>query len=196
MTGNGTTVSGMIDAIIDRIIQAEGATFTNDPNDSGHATKYGVTQQNLAEYSGHAVTVDDVRNLTLDIARAVHRELKVTRPHFSKLIPLSQKIAAEVIDTAVNAGPSRATMILQRCLNALNRNEKDYRDVVADGNCGPATINALAAFLKLRGTEGEIVLWCALNCLQGEFYISLAERRPKDENFVYGWLLNRVTIHA
>jgi len=32
----------------------------------------------------------------------------------------------------------------------------------------------------------------ALNCLQGAFYVELAEKREKDERFVYGWLLNRV----
>ncbi len=36
----------------------------------------------------------------------------------------------------------------------------------------------------------------ALNALQGAFYVELAERRAKDEAFVYGWLLNRVEIAA
>jgi Co/Zn/Cd efflux system component len=36
------------------------------------------------------------------------------------------------------------------------------------------------------------VLVAALNALLGEFLIDLAERRPKDEAFLYGWLKARV----
>jgi len=39
-----------------------------------------------------------------------------------------------------------------------------------------------------------LVLCRALNCLQGAYYIELAERREKDERFVYGWLKNRVVL--
>ena len=31
-----------------------------------------------------------------------------------------------------------------------------------------------------------------LDAQQGAFYMDLAERRPKDERFVYGWFLHRV----
>ena len=57
---------------------------------------------------------------------------------------------------------------------------------------GPSTLKALNAYLTKRGTQGELVLLRALNCLQGAFYIELVERRYKDEVFIYGWLLNRV----
>lgn len=58
----------------------------------------------------------------------------------------------------------------------------------------PRTLAALRAYLAKRGTEGETVLLKALNCLQGERYIDIAERRPKDEEFVYGWLRARVAL--
>jgi lysozyme family protein len=189
-----SATSDPISAIIDRIIVEEGSTFTSDPSDSGGPTKYGVTQQNLSEYLHRAALIDDVRDLTIETARLVHRKLKVTDPHFDRLLPVSERIAVEVIDTGVNCGTTRATIFLQRCLNALNRNGRDYPDIGADGVCGAATIGALTAYLRVRGAKGEAALWVALNCLQGEFYISLAERRPKDQRFLYGWLLNRVTL--
>ena len=34
----------------------------------------------------------------------------------------------------------------------------------------------------------------ALNCLQGERYIGLAEGRPANEEFVWGWIKNRVDL--
>ena len=44
--------------------------------------------------------------------------------------------------------------------------------------------------------EGEQVLVKALNCLQGERYIKLAEKRQKNESFVFGWLGTRIELPA
>ena len=40
--------------------------------------------------------------------------------------------------------------------------------------------------------SGEAVLLRALEALQGERYLRLAERRPANEAFLYGWLANRI----
>ena len=77
-------------------------------------------------------------------------------------------------------------------LNALNRNARDYPDVAADGRVGPQTLAALAGFLKARGAAGERVLLKALDALQGERYVALAEARPANEAYLYGWLAGRV----
>jgi hypothetical protein len=64
---------------------------------------------------------------------------------------------------------------------------------VPDGRIGPQTLGALDCFLRLRGTsQGETVLLRALEALQGERYLRLAERRPANEAFLYGWLANRI----
>ncbi len=182
-----------IDQIIEGVIAREGSEFTNDPNDSGGATRWGITRDALSKWRNAAVTSDDVRRLTAIEAKRIYRARYVTQPGFDAVATVSAAIAEELIDTGVNTGPARAAEMLQRCLNALNRQERDYPDVKVDGDCGPGTIAALRAFLKLRATDGELVILRALNCLQGEFYISLAERRPKDESFLFGWLLNRVS---
>ena len=75
----------------------------------------------------------------------------------------------------------------------LNRNGKDYPDLTPDGRVGPTTLGALDSFLRVRGeTSGETVLLRALEALQGERYLRLAERRPANEAFLYGWLANRI----
>ena len=52
---------------------------------------------------------------------------------------------------------------------------------------------ALDSFLEARGKRGgETVLLHALEALQGERYVRLAERRPANEAFLYGWLANRI----
>ena len=50
----------------------------------------------------------------------------------------------------------------------------------------------MRAFVAVRGTAGEVVLLKALEALQGERYIALAERRPSQEAFLYGWLAGRI----
>ena len=62
-----------------------------------------------------------------------------------------------------------------------------------DGRVGPVTLAALDAFLEARGAKGgETILLRALEALQGERYLRLAENRPANEAFLYGWLANRI----
>lgn len=179
--------------IISDVLAREGDEFTNDPNDSGGATRFGVTQATLAAWRKQPVTIEDVRNLTEAEARSIYYNLYVLAPGFGQVMEVSEPIAEELVDSGVNAGPAQAARWLQRALNVFNRQQRDYRDVEVDGKCGSTTIVALKAFLRLRGADGEVVLLRALNALQGAFYIELAERRMKDEQFVVGWLLNRVS---
>ena len=72
-------------------------------------------------------------------------------------------------------------------------NCRGYSDLVPDGRFGPASIAALDAFLAARGRRGgETILLRALEALQGERYLRLAEKRPANEAFLYGWLANRI----
>jgi lysozyme family protein len=68
-------------------------------------------------------------------------------------------------------------------------------DLTPDGRIGAQTLAALDTFLKVRGSSGETVLLRALEALQGERYLRLAERRPANEAFLYGWLANRIGDH-
>ena len=39
-------------------------------------------------------------------------------------------------------------------------------------------------------------MFILLNCLQGAYYVDLAERREKDQRFMYGWLTHRVAAQV
>jgi lysozyme family protein len=181
-----------IDAIIARIIEREGDVFTNDPNDSGGPTRFGITQGALSEFLGRPALVSDVMMLDRPQAVEFYWHKQVYKPKFDQIVAISEAVGAEVIDTGTLTGTPRAGMFLQRALNAMNNGGKHYADVLVDGDCGPRTREALRAFIAKRGAEGEKVLVAALNSLLGEFLIDLAERRPKDEAFLYGWLKARV----
>lgn len=176
-----------ISALIDEVIAREGG-YSNHPADRGGPTNFGITQA-VAYANGYA---GDMRQLPRRLAETIYRRLYWERPGYAFVAELAPKIAAELFDTAVNMGQGTATAFLQRALNALNRNQKDYPDIKVDRVAGARTLAALGSFLKLRGKAGEKVLLKAIEALQGERYISLAEGRPANEAFLYGWLANRI----
>jgi lysozyme family protein len=178
-----------IDSLIDGVIGREGS-FTNNPNDPGGATCWGITER-VARANGYA---GPMNALPRDTAKEIYFGQYVRKPGFSAIMPLSERIAEEVVDTGVNMGPAVSAMMLQRALNALNGQAKYYPDIAVDGDVGPGTITALKAYLARRGPGGEVVLLKALNVLQGERYIEIAEKRQAAEDFVYGWLANRVAL--
>lgn len=69
-----------------------------------------------------------------------------------------------------------------------------YPDLDADGRIGPRAITALKAYLNYRKKDGETVLLRGLNSSQGAKYLELAEKDETQEDFLFGWVLNRVEI--
>jgi len=176
-----------VDSLIDEVIGREGG-YSNHPADRGGPTRWGITEA-TARAHGYA---GDMRQFPREQAVAIYKRLYWHRPAFHRVRPLAPALAAELFDTAVNMGPAVAVGFLQRALNALNRGAADYPDIVSSERIDDATEAALAAFMRKRGPMGESVLLKAVEALQGERYLRLAEKRPANEAFLYGWLANRV----
>jgi lysozyme family protein len=175
----------------DPILEREGG-YVNHPADKGGPTCFGITEA-VARAHGYRGAM---RQLPREEAIGIYRRLYWLRPRFNEVASRSPKVAEELFDTGVNMGPAVAATFLQRALTALNRNGNDYADLVPDGRIGDVTLEALDCFLRVRGAaNGETVLLRALEALQGERYLRLAERRPANEAFLYGWLANRIGEH-
>ncbi|MEO5972219.1 MAG: glycosyl hydrolase 108 family protein [Sphingomicrobium sp.] len=177
-----------VDALIEALIEREG-DYSNHPADRSGPTRFGVTEA-TARAHGYG---GPMALLPRDEAAAIYRRVYWLRPRFDEVARRSPRIAADLFDTGVNMGPGIASTFLQRALTALNRETRDYPDLVPDGCVGAVTLAALDAFLEARGDPGgETVLLRALEALQGERYLRLAEKRPANELFLYGWLANRI----
>ena len=168
--------------VINEIIRVEGG-YVNDPRDSGGETNFGITAA-IARANGYN---GDMRDMPRSVAFDIYSAKYWDAVRGDDLAELSEVVAFEVVDTGVNMGQARAGKFLQRALNVLGD-----CGLKVDGAIGPATLASLRKYMGKRDDEETLVK--ALNCLQGSYYITLAERREKDRAFIYGWLKNRVTL--
>ncbi len=178
--------------IIDHVI-AIAVGYVNDPDDSGGETNHGITSKVARAFGYNGL----MENLPRHLAFQIYEQQNWAKLRLDEVCDLERQfagvhneIAAELFDTAVNMGTGRAGEFLQTSLNLLTTEA----DLKVDGGIGPATLARLENYLGDRGLNGVLVLVRMLNTCQGAFYMSLSERRSKDEKFIFGWFLNRVSF--
>ena len=145
--------------------------------DAGGETMWGITIGTARQHGYQG----PMRDMPRDVAARIYRQSYVIGPGFDRIAELCAPVGEELVDTGVNMGVAVAGRFLQRALNSLNRNGRDFADVVVDGECGRATRIALSAFLK-RLLEAQ----------QAVRYMEISAARPSNENFMFGWVSNRV----
>lgn len=175
--------------IIDKAVATEGG-YTNNAADLGGPTIWGITER-VARKNGFTA---NMQTMSREIAKTIYLREYVQAPGFDRVHAVNAAIGGELIDTGINCGQPTAAMMLQRALNAFNQQGKLYADIPVDGDCGPATVNSLKAYLAKRGAQAEIVMMRALNGLQTERYIDISEKRSANETFTFGWISNRVAV--
>lgn len=174
----------MIDGILDR----EGP-YSDHPSDPGGATNFGITQRvaRANGYHGH------MRDLPKATARTIYRREYIEKPGFLGICEIDPVVGEEVVDSGVNAGQSRAAKWYQTALNLFNRRGVDYRDVVVDGDIGPATLAAHRSLIVKRGQAfARDIMIDALDGLQFGHYAQLSADNSKFEDFMPGWVRTRI----
>lgn len=145
--------------VIDEIIQREGKD-TNDPDDSGGLTRFGIAQNKNPSVN--------VATLTYLGARAVYEQKYIIAPGFLKIG--FKPLRNQLVDFGVNAGPKTSIKALQKLLKVL-----------VDGLLGPETLRKLSLF-DPKHLNNQLV------DLRVAFYKKLAERDPRKQKFLQGWL--------
>lgn len=181
-----TPRASLFDARIQGVIGKEGG-FVHDPADRGGATIWGVTEA-VARAFGYK---GDMRAMTRDMAVEIYRRRFWVAPGYDRVEPIDPAVAVKLLDWGITSGPGVGSKALQRALNLLNREGASYPDIPVDGSAGAMTRAALQAFVAARGREGRLVLLGMLAAQQSCFYMAIAETRPSNERFEYGWQLNR-----
>jgi Glycosyl hydrolase 108/Predicted Peptidoglycan domain len=160
--------------MIEDILRREGG-FVNHPNDRGGATNFGITLRTLAAARGRPVSVDDVRNLTLDEARRIYRANYCTRPKIDRLPALLQPI---LFDMSINHGPGTAIRLLQEALNDAGQ------PCDVDGGIGDQTI---AAARRAADALGNTLVNRLVDRRVG-FFQTIVAGDASQGVFLRGWL--------
>lgn len=179
--------------MIDELIEREGGSkFTDHPLDRGGPTRWGVTEQVARAFGFRG----DMRALPRETAVAIYDQRYWTGPGLQPIADRDPRLAEELFDIAVNMGPARAGMILQRALNVLNDRGNHYPDIGVDGAMGPMTRAALDGYRQRRGGdpagEGARVLRWVVKSLRTGRYVDIMEANPSQEAFGYGWFARQV----
>lgn len=157
-------------------IRAEGdGKYTNDPNDSGGPTKFGITLKTLQQWrKDDSLTEVDVEKMERREAEDIYYNMFYTGPKLQRID--NKRIRDMVLDHGMTSG-AWGIKLLQRLVG-----------VEDDGKIGPKTSEATEEFIK---KHGEKMLLDRYAEARSRYYTNLANQRPKDKSFLRGWL-NRV----
>jgi len=169
--------------------------YVNDPLDAGGETYKGISRRYNPSWAGWSV-IDEFKSDPANFPENLQNneqlhsaEFKFYREHywdrFQGNLIQDQAIAEELFDTSVNLGVRRAVIFLQEGLNLLNRNQKNYPDIIEDGLFGPGTLKTLNTYLS-KDKPGYLLK--IVNSLQSMHYIDYMRRNPAQEKYARGWL--------
>ena len=150
------------DDIIADVIEHESEKETNDPDDKGGRTKYGISEKSNPE-----AWADD--QVTKDEAQEIYARKYITGPGFDKVV--DYHLRAQLVDFGVTSGPMIAIMKLQEVLGAGG----------VDGILGPITLGTLAMqhpeAVSTRLVAARIRMIC-----------KIVKRDPSQLKYLAGWV--------
>ena len=156
---------------LDYIFEVEGG-YTNDKNDRGGKTAWGITEEEAREFG----YTGDMKDLTKDFAKNIYLKKYYLGNKLDKVV--DDKVALSICDWAVNSGRN-GTINVQIAVNQLTNANLDV-----DGIIGNKTLDALNAVDPEKFLE-------IYHILQRLYYKGKVEADKTQEDFLAGWL-NRV----
>lgn len=151
----------MLDQAIEVILKHEGG-YSNNPNDPGGETKYGISKRSYPELN--------IRKLTRDHAKKIYKQ-DFWQPLKLYMID-NANVCLEIFDFAVNAGVSGSVKMAQKLAGTKE-----------DGILGGITARAINEF------EGDFVK--TFKHARIIYYEALTKNNSKFKVFLKGWI-NRV----
>jgi lysozyme family protein len=161
---------------IQKVLTQEGF-FSNDPRDSGGATKYGISLRflkGIGQIDGDIdldgdVDIDDIKKMSEKEAVAIYKKYWWEKYRYERII--SQEISTKIFSLSVNMGHTQAHKCAQRAIRAATINK-----IEDDGILGEITIGAI------NKAKPDILL-ASIKSEAAGFYRSL--NKPY---YINGWL--------
>lgn len=177
------------------ITSAHEGGYVNDPLDRGGETYRGIARVHHPDWRGWK-RIDAQRGKegfpkSLNADRTLQTNVKsfykqAYWDRFQGDEVADQAVANELYDTGVNMGVRRAVRFLQSSLNLLNRNQRDYEDLIIDGWFGGKSLETLSKLLKKDRRSDALVKM--MNIQQGARYVEIMARDSSQERFARGWI--------
>jgi lysozyme family protein len=121
------------------LIEIETDKFTNDPDDSGGPTKWGITQKAYSAFIGYAATAEDIAALTEEQAQIFYFQ-NYWRP--LKCANISHlTVALCLFDTAVLYGVGTAALMAQEACGLVGGAVLKFDGIIGDKSL--AAINSI-----------------------------------------------------
>lgn len=152
------------DYAIPKTLEHEGG-YVNNKNDSGGETNFGITKRSYPRL--------DIRNLTKNDAIAIY--YRDFWAKFQYLEQLELAIAAKTFDAGVNMGPSQARKLLKRAGNKMGLSLNENTPIDSSDVNSLNSLDQSALLTTFRETIAD-------------FYKDLVRRKPKNSQFLKGWL--------
>lgn len=152
---------------------AEGG-YVNDPQDKGGETYKGIARKMHPDWKGWPL-VDLIKRINgdfesnqnlQDAVKDFYRAEFWEKLRCDEIDQISEVVAEELFEAAVNCGPANGVRFLQRALNRCNVNGTLYADITEDGIIGKGTIGAVKKCL-----EKPVAVKLLCRCQNGEQYI-------------------------
>lgn len=150
------------------VVKAHEGGYGNDPNDSGGPTNFGITQSDLAQFRGHAVSADDVKNMSFDEAKLIYKKDYWDPLHLDQV--LNPTIQTILFDQGILSGVGGCTKAIQQVVG-----------VTVDGVIGPQTIAAINNMDPILLSKKFII------SLQNR-YIDIVLHNNTQIKFLKGWI--------
>lgn len=157
---------------IEYVLLNEGSEYTDDPEDGGGPTKWGITLDDLARWrqlqNQPVPTADDVQNLTKDEAISIYQEFYWKAQSLDDVTDIS--VATAILDMSVNLGNYKAAIFAQTAAG-----------VAADGDLGSESLLAINKMDRIN------FFYLFIHQVQ-QYYVNIVLDHPGQIKFLNGWL--------
>lgn len=155
------------DAAFEYTVGNEGG-YTNDPDDDGGPTNWGITIHDLSKFLGRAATAAEVKGMSSATAKEIYMNdywLALNLPGVK-----SKGVAMAMFDQGVVRGVSAIALAVQ-----------DMVKVKPDAHIGPVTLAAI-------NSHDPKVLVTTIERQAESSFRAIASAHPHDQKFLNGWL--------
>lgn len=159
--------SSNFDAAFDYTIGNEGG-YTNNPNDSGGPTNWGITIHDLSRWLKYPASADDVKNMSKTLAKEIYLDW------YWDVISLDKVNSKGVAMAMFDMGVVRGTATIAKAVQGIV-------GVVQDAHIGPLTLAAINAYDSKALVE-KIADQSAMA------FRTIVDAHPKDAVFLVGWI--------